>query len=275
MFKKYNRLFTFGCSFTKYFWPTWAEVLAYDLDIPFYNYGCIGAGNQYISNMIVQADQFYKFNKDDLIVVCWTNVCREDKWVDGHWVTPGNIFTQNAYDSAYVKKFADPTGYLIRDLATIKLTKRLLDYTQCDYHFLTMADLRFWLSQYEKNTILEKQREIINLYSDIFDTCRDSFYKILYNDDITQLIGYYNSIFNNKFTDYHPLPIQHFKYLTTVFNQYNFKQSTVDKVNLSNDAVITYVNDTPHNTVHNFTDFHKRELYDISTIKLSNAITYY
>lgn len=27
-----TRLFTFGCSFTKFFWPTWADILGQEFD---------------------------------------------------------------------------------------------------------------------------------------------------------------------------------------------------------------------------------------------------
>ena len=54
--KKPTRIFTFGCSFTDYIWPTWANIIAYDLNIPFHNYGRGGAGNQFIFNTIMQAE---------------------------------------------------------------------------------------------------------------------------------------------------------------------------------------------------------------------------
>ena len=59
-----GRLFTFGCSFTSYHWPTWANILAYDYDIPLYNYGLNGAGNQFIFNMLMQADSFNNFTEN-------------------------------------------------------------------------------------------------------------------------------------------------------------------------------------------------------------------
>ena len=79
------------------------QYLQMDLDIPFYNYGQSGAGNQYIANMIAQANAVHKFAPDDLIMVCWTNVCREDKWHNGQWATPGNIYTQNIYSVLVIK----------------------------------------------------------------------------------------------------------------------------------------------------------------------------
>ena len=101
--KKPKRLFTFGCSFTKFYYPTWANIIAHDLEIPLYNYGKPGAGNQYIFNTIMQADTIYNFNKDDLIMVCWSSISREDRYKDGNWMVAGNIYTKLRYDSAYIK----------------------------------------------------------------------------------------------------------------------------------------------------------------------------
>ena len=66
---KPKRLFTFGCSFTEWIWATWANILAYELDVPFYNFGKPGAGNYYIANQISQADAIFNFTKDDLVIV--------------------------------------------------------------------------------------------------------------------------------------------------------------------------------------------------------------
>jgi hypothetical protein len=82
-----RRVFTFGCSFTGYAWMCWPEAIAYDLNIPLYNYGRSGAGNQYIFNMLMQANNYYKFDENDLVIVSWTNVYRDDKFIKNNWVT--------------------------------------------------------------------------------------------------------------------------------------------------------------------------------------------
>jgi hypothetical protein len=73
-----SRLFTFGCSFTNYRWSTWADCLAPEFD-EFKNWGQSGAGNPYIFNSVMEADQQYIFNSTDTVVVCWTNIMREDR----------------------------------------------------------------------------------------------------------------------------------------------------------------------------------------------------
>ena len=39
-------LYTFGCSFTKYVWPTWADLLLSQVDGE--NWGMCGGGNKFI-----------------------------------------------------------------------------------------------------------------------------------------------------------------------------------------------------------------------------------
>ena len=48
-FKKYKRVFAFGCSFTCYRWPTWADLIGKQCEgAEFRNYGKSGAGNLFI-----------------------------------------------------------------------------------------------------------------------------------------------------------------------------------------------------------------------------------
>ena len=50
-FSKYKRLFVFGCSFTQYRWPTWADIIAKDNPhLEYFNTANSGAGNLYIFN---------------------------------------------------------------------------------------------------------------------------------------------------------------------------------------------------------------------------------
>lgn len=40
------KVFVLGCSFTKYFWPTWADILQYsNTNIEFLNFARPGIGN--------------------------------------------------------------------------------------------------------------------------------------------------------------------------------------------------------------------------------------
>ena len=241
-----KRLFAFGCSFTEYYWPTWTEILSLDLDIPCYNYGKSGAGNQYIANMLVQADHFYKFNKDDLVIVSWTSVCREDRWKSRNWITPGNIFTQGDYDEAWVEKWADPVGYLVRDLATISLTKNYLENKKCNWHMFSMCDLTTQLDQQNQVVVDQNSKDcyikLLDMYADDIGSINSSFFKVLWDNDI-----YKNKIlkdlekFSGKFSDGHPNVLEHLQYLQTVFPDHIFKETTLNSIERSYSAYTQFI----------------------------------
>lgn len=136
-FLKYKRLFTFGCSHTRHIYPTYADVLAQECsNATFYNLGKAGSGNTLISFRIAEANQRYKFNKDDLLVVMWTTHCREDRFFNGVWQCWGNVYNNNYYDEDFLKKYADSNGYLIKSAASICLGTKFVQSIGCDYLLL-------------------------------------------------------------------------------------------------------------------------------------------
>jgi hypothetical protein len=78
--KAVSRLFTFGCSFTRFFWPTWADILAYELKIPHQNWGIPGLGNVGVQSRLLECDLRNKFNEDDIILAVWSSWSREDRF---------------------------------------------------------------------------------------------------------------------------------------------------------------------------------------------------
>ena len=89
-----RRLFTFGCSFTHYYWPCWPEILDRELtDTQVYNYGLAGIGNVGISYRIMEADVKHKFTSDDEIMILWTSWNREDRILGEGFAQYGNVFS--------------------------------------------------------------------------------------------------------------------------------------------------------------------------------------
>ena len=227
--RKPKRLFSFGCSFSNYFWGgMWPEIVAYDLNIPYYNYGLCGCGNQYMACMLMQADIFYKFNSDDLVIVQWTNVCREDRYVWGEWLTPGNIFTQNVYDDRYVKKWADPEGYLLRDLTSIQFVDTFLASKECQYHFLSMVNIASTPDQYSDDTKIFNN--ITGIFSNTLAKIHKSFYEVLWNNTISIKKLRDSQLIDNKFFDGHPHPAETLEYLQKTFTEHTFDARTIQSV---------------------------------------------
>lgn len=147
-YKKYKRFFAFGCSFTKYFWPSWANLIHHEMqDAKFYNLGREGAGNLYISGRVAEANLNCNFNDEDLIMIMWSTFIREDRYINDKWQTHGNIYHNHFYDINYLKKYSCPKGYLYRDLSLLELTTGYLDNIGCDY--ISMLAVPFKVSKNE------------------------------------------------------------------------------------------------------------------------------
>lgn len=263
-----DRLFTFGCSFTKFVWETWSGILAYELDVSLYNYGQSGAGNLFISNTVSQADSFYKFTNKDLIIVSWTSVVREDRWIDGSWKTPGNLYTQSFWPKKSLKMI-DPLGCLIRDIGLIHLTKSFLEKKGCQFYFFSMNDLTEDLSQFGEsigNTSGNVQSCIKERYHDVLQDIQPSFYEVLWQNDLHRKIIQNKNICPNL-SDSHPFPLEHCRYLENTLPNI-ISTDTITKVEEKNDDLIKKIN-----SLGKF-DLYKigNSFYDISCMKRSNPI---
>jgi hypothetical protein len=184
-----NRLFTFGCSFTNFRWPTWADILARQFE-NYENWGRSGAGNFFIFNSVVEAVKRRNINKDDTVIVMWSSIAREDRYVKNHWLLSGSIYTQTIYDENFVGKFADPTGYLLRDLSYIYATRSILESTGCKWIFLSIVPL----SCYEDCVVswFSIDKRILNLYNEEITNIRPSVYEVVFNNNWLSRVGYRN-----------------------------------------------------------------------------------
>jgi hypothetical protein len=234
--KQYSRLFTFGCSFTNHHWPTWANIMAYELNVPLYNYGRSGAGNHYIFNSLIQADNFFNFTNDDLIMICWSNISREDRYKNEDWITPGNIYTQNVYDKSFIEKYADSNFFALRDFALIKASFNFLKNIGCDYFMFKMAEFDV-LDTFSNIKIPIKYKQILHTYKPWLDKVAPSFFKILWNNDINNKFQQEKVDIGNNMKDGHPYLTEHLEYLKSVLN-FKFSEKTNSIVNIYHEKII-------------------------------------
>jgi hypothetical protein len=228
-FKKYKRFFAFGCSMTDYWWPTWADIIGKEFD-QYYNFGRSGAGNTFISLQVAEANQRYNFTRDDLVIIMWSSVTREDRYVKRYWQTPGNIYTQNYYDDDYIKKYSDLRGYLIRDLGLIYLTHHTLTGSGCEYHMLNMSPFvskpsRY--SDYNDTNPSDDLSDIVKLYDPLIRMIKPDLLSTGCNGVWPQTPMYHNK---NHTIDYHPSPLTYLSYIQTVFPRLPISEETINWV---------------------------------------------
>jgi len=206
-----HRLVTFGCSFTNYRWSTWADCLAPEFDY-FENWAQSGAGNEFIFNSVMEADQRQAFGADDTVIVCWTTPTREDRYIGSRWHTLGNMFTCPIYNKEYLENHVDERGLLIKTLAHIKAVKILLESRKTHWQFLSMDNI-----------------DSLNIYQDVVDSILPSYKVVLFPNS-----------WPNRDGDPHPSPAEHLAYLDAVLPGWVTKQSTrvimrEESINLNKD----------------------------------------
>lgn len=221
-YAKYKRFFTFGCSFTNYHWPTWANILQQEMPTAYFlNTGLSGTGNLFIFNRIIETNLRYNFNENDLIIILWSTFCREDRYKGHFWSQVGNIFNQKEYSEEFVKKYCDPRGYLIRDLAIISGTKVYLNSLPSDAIMLYSVPFNH---QNEDNKI----DDILELHKDLINSSYTDLLTLEFNGEWSTGPTFYHPDFKIDFLDYHPFTGRYASYLQKL--NFPLKDSTMKYV---------------------------------------------
>jgi hypothetical protein len=248
---KYKRFFAFGCSFTNYIWPTWADIIGQDIEF-YENWGKVGAGNHFIFNSIMECDAKYHFNEDDLVIVMWSGIEREDRYLNNEWVVAVSEEEKiRLYGKSWVNRVEeDYRGFLIRDMAYIKAVQILLQSRNCDWSNMSMYsickineaqilsdgftyknDLDKFVQRYLKlnrdlcdGNIIDElyacDKDVLLLYKDIYSNIEYSVLDVVRN-------GYFLIDGQANFGDGHPTPIEHFRYINSILPNNLSKNSVV------------------------------------------------
>lgn len=177
-----KRFFAFGCSYTEYSHPTWADILG--VNFSFYkNYGRAGSSNYFIMSKLIEANQKYKFNSNDVVYVMFTGFSRfsylKKRFEPGGeyttWVTDGELenYFKNTKDEA-TGKFLD--GVWSTDLGiymsyiAISVIKNILENSNAEYKLMLGIDNRDFI----------ERPEIYSLSRDSVEAAKQ-FYKLLDN----------------------------------------------------------------------------------------------
>lgn len=227
-FSQYKRAFLFGCSFTSYYWPTWADLISYEIPNT-YLYAQPGAGNFYIYQAFMEALVTHKIGKDDLVMIMFSNVTREDRYTkrDG-WITPGNLFFQDAYDETFLKKFFCEQGYLMRDCTLIEGIDRILSTVEADYSLMSMINLDSQSSDAHK---MDNVGQVLEVYADTIKKLHTSVFELIFNNDWRNNPNRptYDTHWSPQkpYIDNHPTVLEHLEYILKIFPNTKFSDHTL------------------------------------------------
>jgi len=149
MTKQSKRLFTFGCSYTQYTYPTWAEFLGLEFE-HFENWGLAGTGCKAIAERVAECHARNNFTKDDIVIVQWSTHLRHDFYTSApvlnrqeNWKTMGSVFSyenRSLYDEKWLATFFMEAGYIMHCLNHMLMIQTMLESIGCTWYMTSIGD---------------------------------------------------------------------------------------------------------------------------------------
>jgi hypothetical protein len=136
-----KRLYTFGCSYTKFQWPTWADFVGSSFE-QYENWGKPGSGNYIIASKLYECHYVNNITKDDTVLIMLSSCDRFD-YIDNqsNWSTGGNIYGKNHTLSGYFTEIAwNQENALYNTWYNVKTIITLLNTIGCKYKIMKGFD---------------------------------------------------------------------------------------------------------------------------------------
>tara|TARA_B100001248_G_scaffold69790_1_gene49375 strand:+ start:22211 stop:23044 length:834 start_codon:yes stop_codon:yes gene_type:complete len=214
-------LYTFGCSLTRYHWPTWADILGQSFENGFRNWANRGAGNRQILERLTECFTKTHFQANDVIIVQWTDHHRFDfhKWdqdMTESWYPGGNVFTNTHSDQLkfhVIDKVWNEYSFMMHTFNYITLAKALVKGCPAKVLFILGQDMR------EQVQTLRGDKNLLDIYENLF---RDNIF--VEGDLFNYVVEKYDTRLKFKHTipgqlddekvlDQHPTPVMHYQFL--------------------------------------------------------------
>ena len=138
------KLFTFGCSYTNYYWPTWSDLLGYQFD-EHQNWAISGLGNNAIMQRVNEALTKNKVTEDDYVVVQFTDFNRLDLHSVGilpfgNWRAGGNIWMKSV-EEPWIQQTWNEESYMYMSHNYISMTINFLRSLPCKWTVTSSVDV--------------------------------------------------------------------------------------------------------------------------------------
>jgi len=275
-----RRLFTFGCSLTRYMWPTWATLLNFSDFDEVQNWGSPGIGNRAIAERIAECNVKNKFTKNDTVIVQWSSHLRNDFFhQEGSlkdrfpgWKTSGSIFNfknREIYNNSWYLSFFDEEAYIYHTLNYIHLVQQILSKSEATWYMTSIGDIRNLGKDFESPAVYG-EKSIFSNIKGLFDSKEFPLYKKtpalkIYEDAIWEenkdkwiepilsflqkniknlnelFYKFYDAEYQQVVTDFHPTPSAYYKWITEILKpKVNFIIDDKKCLDLCNNINLTY-----------------------------------
>lgn len=248
-----RRLFTFGCSFTHFFWPTWADILGSTYD-HYENWACSGYGNRAIVERLSECVAHNKITADDTIIVQFTDFHRHDIHQQGiepngisNWRLGGNVWTKEI-EMEWVKDFWSEYSYVYHSCNFINLGITLLKSLPCKFYITSMVNLKPDIERLHPGYIKLFNENV--WLQDFISFCEQENYKGIQHRQRSFDVTIQKLVAKTKM-DRHPTPKMYLKWLQQNL-KFNKTNDFIEKIKQLNDDII----DTNQKEFYNNLDWH-------------------
>lgn len=242
-----KRLFVFGCSFTNWVWPTWADLLSFEFD-HYENWGTPSIGNRGISEKIAECHAKNNFSKNDTVIVQWSSHTRFDWYKDifnkeENAIEGWNVHHDSEYynkNRSLIEKIYSENAFVMHTLNMMVLVKGLLSSTECEWYMTSLSDIRNlgYDSLFQNRYFNKEHQQTEKIIKDNLSS-KDwlinyrfpefkIYDKLLWNDNIKWKFPMFKNVKENKellwefskdnYVEFHPTPKQH-----NIWLEKNFK----------------------------------------------------
>lgn len=166
-----GRLFTLGCSHTKWVWPTWADFIGYFFE-EFHNYGKGGCGNFFALSHLCEINEKYKLTSEDTILIMLSDDNRADFIQNnGNWTATGNVYAptnESYFGSSFVNNIWSSENGVNTSWVSILSMKSILENIGCKYRIYTAYDMDedlHWIKKDKRKIIMDRKLKLIQTKS--------------------------------------------------------------------------------------------------------------
>lgn len=224
-----KRCFAFGCSYTQWIWPTWADLIGCNFET-YYNFGMSGSDNTYALNRLIDTHELFRLNpQTDLVLFGITGHGRFTWWDnETDWNTKGDYNfddTTNAHQLLSDGKYS-PVWAAYRSVNAIRNFKYLLEAMQIPHIIIPALD------NLEFNHVRLYKKDRMLLDKDAINACKSLEKLYTVNETLDEFIFNLSGDFhpstlfekeNRKET--HPTVKTHFDYVKKHFPIYDTEKS--------------------------------------------------
>ena len=243
---KNKRLFIVGCSYSKYAYPTYADILGVDFDETI-NAAASGAGNTYIFNTAIHLLSKYEFTENDTVIVQWSGITRWDtiRGHDTYFQTPGTLEHQDVIPLEVVDKHFNLVSEAYKLINYVRSVKDVSRHLKCKFATFNMLDP--WISLFYgepySTSFFNKDMDYINEYYPI-EKLKETFNKVEALTSVEEFVWgvplnrpqYFYEGPGKRQDETHPSTTQHL-----AFAKYIDKELNLNGTNLYTEQVSEYV----------------------------------